>query len=214
MSSKAKTVVKIIIGLILIQGVGSAVREIMFLFCERTLLSDLFISAVFTIVLVLIGLLIVKKNSIPLAVFPEKNRMGYAVAAIIVVGLTIAAPFITGDKTLFSVLVLVYSVIITPVFEELIFRGYVWSLLESKFSSRLAVYIITTLLFAVWHLGYIDSVAFRVSLKSPSADLAFIMLMKLTTGLVFGIVLGAVRYKSRNCLASIILHGAMNLFGK
>lgn len=99
---------------------------------------------------------------------------------------------------------------ITPIFEELIFRGYVWNKLEEKLSKRFAVYVITTLLFAAWHIGYIDTIAFRVA----SDRVLFIMLMKVVTGLCFGIVLGAVRYKTKNCYSSILLHSVMNIFGR
>lgn len=85
-----------------------------------------------------------------------------------------------------------------------------WNKLEEKFDKKLTVYIITTLLFALWHIGYIDSIAFRVDINS----LPFIMLMKVITGLFFGIVLGAVRYKTQNCYSTIILHGVMNMFGR
>lgn len=86
--------------------------------------------------------------------------------------ISVSYPFITGARSLLSVISLIYSVIITPVFEELIFRGYTWNLIENKYGGRLAAYIITTMLFAAWHLGSLDIVAFRVSLKTPDANLA------------------------------------------
>jgi len=210
MSEKIKMLAKIIIGLILIQGVRFVLKEVIFCFMERTLLTDTIVSALLITVMILIGIIITKKKGISLAVFPTKHQSIYAMAIVFAMALLISTPFITGDKSLFAVSSLIYSAVITPIFEELIFRGYVWNKLEEKFDRRFAVYIITTLLFAVWHLGYIDTVAFRMT----SGSLAFAMLMKVSTGLFFGIVLGAVRYKSKNCYSTIILHAVMNIFGR
>jgi membrane protease YdiL (CAAX protease family) len=126
MSGKIKTIIGISIGLALMQGIRFAVREAALFFCGRTLLADTIVSAVFMAAVVPAGIIIARRNGISLAVFPEKHRPVYAVSSIIVVALTISAPFITGDKSLLSIISLICMVIITPVFEELIFRGYIW----------------------------------------------------------------------------------------
>ena len=108
-----------------------------------------------------------------------------------------------------SILLLVYSSIVTPVFEEFIFRGYIWNELNQIFTSEWKTYIVTTIFFALWHLGYISSIAFRVE-----NNLLNVMIWKVITGLCFGIVLGAVRLKTKNCYSTMLLHGVMNLFGR
>lgn len=60
-----------------------------------------------------------------------------------------------------------------------------------------------------WHKGYIYSIAFRVG-----NGLANIMMWKVITGFCFGIVLGAVRIKTKNSYSTILLHGVMNIFGR
>ncbi|MGM9573231.1 MAG: type II CAAX prenyl endopeptidase Rce1 family protein [Hominicoprocola sp.] len=75
--------------------------------------------------------------------------------------------------------------------------------------NKWATYLTTIILFGLWHLAYIDSIAFRVG-----GGLHTVMVWKAVTGLCFGIVLGAVRVKTKNCYATILLHGAMNLFGR
>ena len=104
---------------------------------------------------------------------------------------------------------LAYSCIVTPVFEEILFRGYIWNKISGILKSKWATYLTTTILFALWHLAYIDSIAFRVE-----DGLITMMVWKVLTGLCFGIVLGAVRMKTKNCYATILLHGAMNMFGR
>ena len=205
-----KILAKIIIGLILIQGIRIILKLSVFCFVERTLFTDTIVSVLLMTVLALIGIIVAKKKGIPLSVFPTRHKMIYAIATVVDLVLLILTPFVTGKKSLFIVSSLVFSTLITPIFEELIFRGYVWNKLEEKFNKRFIVYIITTLLFAIWHIGYIDSIAFRVA----SSNVPFIMLMKVVTGLCFGIVLGAVRCKTKNCYSTILLHSIMNLFGR
>jgi len=214
MDEKIKILMEIIIGLILIQGVRFTCMRIIFYFIERTLVVDTIISASLITVMTLMGIITAKKKGISLAVFPIKHSSIYAFATLIEAALLILTPFITGDKSLFAISSLLYSAVITPVFEELIFRGYIWNKLEERFDRRLIPYIITTLLFALWHVGYIDTVIFRMTFRLASDQVAFVMLMKVVTGLFFGIILGAVRYKSRNCYSTIILHGVMNIFGR
>ena len=110
-----------------------------------------------------------------------------------------------------AVAALIYVSVVTPVFEELIFRGYVWNRLRMEFKNDWSAYVAVTVLFALWHLGYADAVAFRSG--AAGADLARIMLWKVLTGLGFGIVLGGLRLKTKNCYSTMLLHGVMNIFG-
>lgn len=57
---------------------------------------------------------------------------------------------------------LAYSCIVTPVFEELLFRGYIWNQLSGIWGNKWPTYLTTSILFGLWHLVYIDSIAFRV----------------------------------------------------
>ena len=70
--------------------------------------------------------------------------------------------------------------------------------------------LITTVLFALWHFGYVDSLAARIGFDG----LGYVMLMKASVGLVYGVIVGFVRYKTKNAYASILLHGVMNVFGR
>jgi len=206
---KIKTVARIIMGLILLQTIRITLELSVFCFIERTKFTDTIVSALLMALFTFVGIIVAKKKDISLSIFPQKNKLVYAAATIIILILIILTPIIT-EKTLFAITTLVSSTIITPIFEELIFRGYVWNKLEEKFDKKFTVYVVTTLLFAFWHIGYIDTILFKVDIN----NVPFVMLMKVITGLCFGIVLGAVRYKTRNCWSTILLHSLMNIFGR
>lgn len=156
-----------------------------------------------------IGILfMLRKLRIKISVFPIKFTTKYVCASIAVVILLIATPsnFTGGIR---AISLLVYGSIVTPVFEELVFRGYVWNRLNIILSKEWKTYIVSTMLFALWHFGYISSIAFRVN-----EGLLHVMMWKVIVGFCFGIVLGIVRLKTKNCYSTILLHGVLNIFGR
>ena len=184
------------------------IKRIIFFFVARTDFSDYMASMVSMIILTSIILRLSRKAEINLSIFPDKFTVSYISVSIISVVLFIASSS-NYKGGIEPILLLVYSSIVTPIFEELIFRGYIWNELNQIFTSEWKTYIITTILFALWHLGYISSIAFRVE-----NNLLNVMIWKVITGLCFGIVLGAVRLKTRNCYSTMLLHGVMNIFGR
>jgi membrane protease YdiL (CAAX protease family) len=106
------------------------------------------------------------------------------------------------------------SVVVVPLFEELLFRGFVWARLQKFITNGWKVLVVNMILFGLWHLGYADSVAFRMAQNGMPGDLFAIMLMKVVIGAAYGLVTGFVRLKGKNCSASFLLHALLNLFGK
>lgn len=205
---KIKTIGFMILVLLLLSLSLFVIKRIIFFFVARTDFSDYMASMVSMIILTSIILRLSRKAEINLSIFPDKFTVSYISVSIISVVLFIASPS-NYKGGIEPILLLVYSSIVTPIFEELIFRGYIWNELNQIFTSEWKTYIITTILFALWHLGYISSIAFRVE-----DDLLNVMIWKVITGLCFGIVLGAVRLKTRNCYSTMLLHGVMNIFGR
>ncbi|HMK54190.1 MAG TPA: CPBP family intramembrane glutamic endopeptidase [Methanobacteriaceae archaeon] len=101
--------------------------------------------------------------------------------------------------------------IISPAFEEFLFRGYIWGKIEDfpEMANRgVLIWIIVTLLFSIWHLGYID-----VFLIHPMKidNLPLLMASKLMIGLILGLIVGFVRLKTQKTYGSFILHGLWNV---
>lgn len=82
--------------------------------------------------------------------------------------------------------------VLVPMFEELIFRGLMYSRLEAEFNSKVAV-VITSLLFLLIHLQY-------------NALILLIMLP-------LAFILGMVRYRTGSIWPSFIIHSLNNLAG-
>ncbi len=154
--------------------------------------------------------MIAKKENVEIFTFPSKHKVIYALCTFLSLGVLFSTPVFTGDFGVLTIVNMIYSAVIIPVYEELIFRGLCWNMLKEKNFSEFKIFIITTILFSVWHFGYIDSLAVR----TIESKIAFVVLMKMVTGLCFGIVLGLTRYTTKNNYSTILLHGVMNIFGR
>jgi CAAX protease family protein len=86
-----------------------------------------------------------------------------------------------------GVLTFIYMVIVAPILEELIFRGIILDGLLKKYSPIMSI-LISSILFGIVHL-------------SP---------WSFVTGLIMGIFMGWVYYKSKSLLATIIIHASAN----
>ncbi len=86
-----------------------------------------------------------------------KTRILYIIGLTLLVILAVS-PY-TFEWELHVLIIGLLFGIITPVFEELLFRGYIWTkIFESggMVNPNRLTLITVTLLFMVWHLGYID----------------------------------------------------------
>ncbi len=206
-NGKVKSICVIIALLAFIQFLLFVMKQCVFLLIPRTDYSDRMGTMFGMVVLTICILIISQKFRITLSVFPAKFNTVYVCTSIVAAILLITTPSnFTGFQ---AISLLAYGSIITPIFEELIFRGYVWNKLNLIFSKEWMTYIVSTILFALWHFGYISSIAFRVN-----EGLLHVMIWKVIIGLCYGIVLGVVRLKTKNCYSTILVHGVMNIFGR
>jgi len=207
-NSKVKTLSHMISMLIVIQILLFCIERFIFIFVRRTNFSDHIASMIGMIVLTILFIIFARKKKVSLSVFPGHFGKFYIIGTSAAVILFVATPsnYLDGFQ---AIILLFYSSVVTPIFEELIFRGYIWNKLNTIFDKEWITYVVSTVLFGLWHLGYIEAVAFRTE-----TGLAAAMLWKVITGLCFGVVLGAVRLKTKNSYSAMLLHGVMNIFGR
>lgn len=205
---KLKEIFKVIGLLGILQLLRLGIKQFLFLFINRTNFSDHLASMAAMSLLIILILEVSKRRKISLSIFPVKFDRSYIVVTIIFVLLLVSTPS-NYTEGIQAIILLGYSSLITPIFEELLFRGYVWNRLSVIFKCGPSVYLWSSFLFGIWHLGYFDSLAFRVE-----TDLVQALIWKMITGLCYGLILGLLRWKTRNCFSTMLLHGAMNIFGR
>jgi membrane protease YdiL (CAAX protease family) len=139
-----------------------------------------------------------------------RNRIIYLLGSIFLVFMALTPYTLSLDPEML-VIGVVFG-IITPAFEEMLFRGYIWGKIEKstskKHSHGVLTWLTVTLLFSIWHLGYLD-----VFIIHPLGvgNLVMIMVSKLIIGLVLGLLVGYARLKTGKTYLSIILHGLWNV---
>lgn len=101
--------------------------------------------------------------------------------------------------------------LVTPAFEELLFRGYLWNMAKNSIETKnsgIITWLTITLLFGLWHIGYLD-----VFLIHPKEFGIMPLLMgKIIVGLVLGTIVGFIRLKTKKVYASFLFHGFWNTF--
>lgn len=207
MSSKLKNIFKIILMIVSLQIIRIAVRRVLLLFIPITELSLNILNMVIFIIYTYLIVKYCKKNKIDLRVFKVNNKNAYLLLISIFIILFIIN-LLLNKFSINNMFKILYGTITLPIFEELLFRGYIWSRLLKMFKNEMYVYIITTLLFSIYSVFYIDS---AILLKVFSFGL---IIFKLVIGLLFGLITGFVRYKTKNTFSSMIVSSIMNMVSK
>jgi membrane protease YdiL (CAAX protease family) len=157
--------------------------------------------------------LISKNENISLSLKPDfsKNSKNfYILFTLFTIIIFITTPFITNSVNFGSIFILIGGTLLFPIFEEILFRGYIWNKLEKEGFNKISIFIFTILLFGFWHLGYIDSIMLRV----PLNNLPFIIEMKVVTGFLIGVMVGLAKYKTDNIYLGLLIHILINIFGR
>ncbi len=169
----------------------------------------------FTLVLIGIVLCLIYK--------PDKNKLGfnfshnkklYIISTLIIVLLIISSPVFYVNSNFEDIIFMLEAVLLYPIFEELLFRGYIWSEYVKCGVKEWKIYLVTTVLFGLWHLGYWDTIYYRASQNFESVNIPEVMFFKVLIGMAYGTIAGFVRLKTKNVYSSILVHSFLNIFGR
>lgn len=207
-----KNIFKTAVLLFILQMLRILFKSVIFLFVERTLMTDVYVNCIYTALAILLSLYIFKSKNINIDFLPKDFNIKYKAATAALLIFMITTPVITKSISLYSIMSLFYNALLTVIYEELIFRGFIYKKMQTLRSSRFA-YVYSSIFFGLWHLGYIDTILWRTSLFFTEADILSIMFWKAVTGLIIGLILGFFRYKNNNVYSSVIVHSFINTFG-
>lgn len=140
----------------------------------------------------------------------RRTRLFYVVGALILVVLIII-PYTFGWELQILILGLVFG-IVTPMFEELLFRGYIWGKISQSggmINPDVLTLITVTLLFMLWHIGYLDVLILHP--RAPT-NLTMIIISKVGVGMILGLIVGYIRLKTGKTYGSLLFHCFWNIF--
>ena len=207
---KVIPILKVIVFLAILQLLRASITEFLFLFISKTSINIRIINSIIFIVYSIILFLMIKKEKINLDLKDKKKTYIFLFIALFL--FFILTIFITKSNYK-DVIFLISGAIIVPLFEELLFRTYLWEKLKKDYKDEFIVYVIITILFGLWHFGYIDTVKTMMPLNGKVFTMN-IMYYKIITGLVFGVITGFCKYKTKNSYSSFLLHSFLNMLGK
>lgn len=142
------------------------------------------------------------------------SRIMYTGATVVVVTLFLSSLILFSEYRITNMIMVVKSIILFPVFEELVFRGYLWEKLKRSKLQEYQVLIVVTVLFGIWHLGYWDVIYYNASHNFVEVNMINIMFYKVIIGMIYGFATGFIRMKTKNTYSSILLHSFLNIFGR
>lgn len=121
--------------MVALQGITEISELYISSFFPRTRLNERIINISIMIVLTVVLILYAKIRKQALSFFPEKISKGYIIATCAATVVFIIAPsnFTQGFTSVINIL---YGSIVTPVYEELLFRGYIWNRFGKVMTNR------------------------------------------------------------------------------
>ena len=110
-----------------------------------------------------------------------------------------------------------YGVILVPLIEESLFRGLGWGKLSRALPQKwngLLTWVIVSILFGLWHLGYADVVHWYADSPVSLANLPVVMVWKVLVGGFIGGLAGLARWKFGKVPGAVFVHAMFNIFGR
>lgn len=144
------------------------------------------------------------------------NRHNNKNVRLILGGITLICicvkPYFSGGYLLSNLIILTLSLIVQPIFEEIIFREYIWNYIGSFQKDQKKVLVIVSLLSALFKIGYWDIISQNLSVVSSSFFTIDIIIYKVFFGLVMAFILGIIRIKYKDTYLCIFVHSLLNIF--
>ena len=209
---------KIVLNLLIIQTVRIGMLQALLQINDKAMLYRSFLLIPIGILLFLSVRPSLGSLGLDIRQMGKRVKIVYLIGGIMVIMLALLSPSLWLEPSPMTIISVVESVLIYPIFEELLFRGYVWGKLEKQFEGRrfggIEIIALNSLLFGLWHLGYLDVIYMRTQVQLTSAPFVTIMFYKVLTGMVFGVLTGVARWRLKSTYGSILVHSFLNIFGR
>ena len=164
-------------------------------------------------ILILTAFLIIKKLSLQdlglsFQDIKPKVRNFYIIGVSIILLMVISSFFFMDNLS--SSMNLRFG-LVSPVFEEVLFRGYLWHRLKKSKVGDISIILITSVLFGLFHLfGYYEY-SYETDFMTEAPEMMNVVMQKVLLNIAFGLLLGFVRYKSKKLYPSFLIHSFNNI---
>ena len=140
----------------------------------------------------------------------KEAKIYYAMVTGCIVMLIFTSPYFSDNPSTLRLITLLYSAVMIPIYEEIIFRSYIWNVLKNDNIDELKIYFITTALFSLYYTGYIDTII----MNGGFINITWTVFIKCSMMLSYGLFIGFFRYKIKNSYSCMLIHSFINIFGR
>ncbi|SCH91432.1 CPBP family glutamic-type intramembrane protease [Romboutsia sp. 1001713B170207_170306_H8] len=120
--------------------------------------------------------------------------------------------YFNDEYDIYNIGILILSIIIIPIFEELLFREYIWNYLSNYTKNTLIVFICITVIYALYQVGYIDIIKQYMQVTHSPGYVVDSIMISTTKGLIMGSLLGIAKIKLKDTSICMLLHGIFSIF--
>ncbi len=185
----------------------------------RLSLSNFMITTVISFILTIIFLLLVLKNNKKfntphlkiVNMFDQKINSIRKLLGIIIGTIVCLIPYFKGGYTLYNIEKIILFIIIIPIFEELVFREYMWNYLYNFSKNIPTIFISITLLYAIFQFGYVDIIIKYMKLIYSTSYLIDIVNLVIIRGIIIGGILNFIKVKLKDIYICILVHILINI---
>lgn len=120
--------------------------------------------------------------------------------------------FLDGGFIKSNLIVVTLFMIVQPIFEEMIFREYLWNYIGCFLKDEKKIVLIISILSAVFQIGYWDIVSQNLSVVGSSFYTVDIILSRVFFNFILAFILGIVKIKYKDTCLCIFVHSLANIF--
>ncbi|WP_443081656.1 CPBP family intramembrane glutamic endopeptidase [Terrisporobacter sp.] len=111
-----------------------------------------------------------------------------------------------------NLIIMTLFMIAQPIFEEVIFREYLWNYIGCFLKDEKRILAIISILSAIFQIGYWDIVSQNISVVGSSFYTVDVVLSRVLFNFILAFILGIVKIKYKDTHLCIFVHSLANIF--
>lgn len=120
--------------------------------------------------------------------------------------------YLDGGFIKSNLIIITLFVIVQPIFEEVIFREYLWNYIGCFLKDEKKILVVISILSAIFQIGYWDIVSQNLSVVGSSFYTVDIILSRVLFNFILAIILGIVKIKYKDTYICVFVHSLANIF--
>lgn len=133
----------------------------------------------------------------------KKIRLSLMLISIILISWKIVS---IHNLQMYSLVIMLLAVLIIPIYEEIIFRQYLWNYAKNFIKSKNAIFVLVTIVYTLSIYSYWDIISDNLSVLSSAKFTIDIIIQNIWIYGFIGVITGFVRRKYNDIYLCIFVH--------